>query len=227
MAHQTIRRLLGRSMAREGVLIFSLFLLLATLLALLASAQERITDEVAVTIGPHEVFAATAREGLARVELIAGEDVLVVEARGLNALVATSRRFLGFSAEVPRWAEQPRTGTLKTILGRHVMPRFILVQTDKRLLGFQSAIGSWTVEGLHPGEVVNQVHARDHVAVVVTNRRALGFSAFTGGFFSQDLPRNEVVNTITVNDNIVIISTKKHRLIFRSQLAAWMELLVE
>ncbi len=212
---------------RVLISFFLPFLLLATLLALPAFAQERITDKVAVTIGRHEVFAVTAREGLARVELIAGEDVLVVEARGLNALVATSKRFLGFSVEVRRWAEQPRAGTLKTIIGRHVMPRFILVQTDKRLLGFQSAIGSWTVEGLRPGEVVNQVHARDHVAVVVTNHRALGFSAFTGGFFSQDLPLNEVFSATTVNDNIVILRSKRRRLIFRSQLAAWLELLVE
>ena len=107
------------------------------------------------------------------------------------------------------------------------MPRFILVQTDKRLLGFQSAIGSWTVEGLRAGEVVNQVHTGDHVAVVVTNLRALGFSAFTGGFFSQNLPRNEGFSATTVNDNIVILRSNRRRLIFRSQLAAWKELLVE
>ncbi len=62
---------------------------------------------------------------------------------------------------------------------------------------------------------------------MVTNHRALGFSAFTGGFFSQDLPLNEVFNATTVNDNIVILRSKRRRLIFRSQLAAWKELLVE
>ena len=188
-----------------------------------ANAQDRITDQVAVTVVRNQVFAITPREGLARIGLSAGEEVLAVEARGINALVHTSIRLLGFSADVQRWVEQ-RTDIFESFLERRVTSRFILVRTNKRLYGFQSPLGRWKVEEVGPREETRDVLVGEHVAVVVTERRALAFSAFTGGFFAQDLQPDEAVIESTVNDNIVVLSTPSRRLIFRSQLAVWAEL---
>lgn len=205
-------------------LIGGLLLLSALVLNVrLATPQERITDDVAVTILRDQIFAATPGEGLPRVELSPGEQVVAVEARGINALVQTSMRLLGFSAKAQRWAEQ-RTEIFIDVLERRITPQLILVRTNKRLYGFQGPVGTWKVEELGNGEVQRDVLVGDHIAVVVTDRRALAFSAFTGGFFSQRLFLNEPLNNTTVKDNVVILSTPRRRLIFRSRLTAWVEL---
>ncbi|MEK7871384.1 MAG: hypothetical protein AAB244_03300, partial [Nitrospirota bacterium] len=72
----------------------------------MAIAQNRITDQVAVTVVRQHLFAVTPGEGLIKKDLSAGEDVIAIEARGLNALVQTSSRLLGFSGQVLRWSEQ-------------------------------------------------------------------------------------------------------------------------
>lgn len=191
--------------------------------ALPVSAEERITDQVAVTVFRDHVIAVTSGEGLTRVDLSAGEEVAAVEARGLNALVQTSTRLLGFSGKVQRWAQQ-RTDLQERVIERHVTPRLILVRTTKKLYGFQALAGRWKIEELGAREEQRKVLVADHVAVVVTERRLLAFSAFTGGFFSQELFLDESVTETTVNDNIVILSSPMRQLIFRSQLAIWQEL---
>lgn len=188
-----------------------------------ALSQERITDEVAVTVVRREVFAATPGEGLLRVQLSAGERVEAVKASGINALVLTSVRLLGFSGSARRWTDQ-RLDIYEEILDWSVTPRLILVRTDKRLYGYQGSTGRWAVEDIGPREEQLKVLLGDHVAVVVTQRRALAFSAFTGGFFPQDLPPDEKIKESQVNDNIVILSTDVRRLIFRSRLRIWAEL---
>ena len=74
----------------------------------LAASQERTTDQVAVTVSilRDQVVAVTAGEGLVSVGLTSDDRLLGIEARGLNALVVTSTRLLGFSAQVQRWSEQ-------------------------------------------------------------------------------------------------------------------------
>jgi hypothetical protein len=188
-------------------------------------AQERITDQVAVTVMRDQVFAATIGEGLIRVNLEAGEEVPLtsIEAQGINALVVTSKRLLGFSGQVQRWSEQ-RLNLNEKVLDRKVMPRLIMVRTDKRVFGFQGPAGRWKMEEFSLSEEFREMLAATDIAVVITSRRVLGFSAFTGGFFSQDLSTDEVVTDTRVNDNIVILSTAGRRLIFRAQLGIWAEL---
>jgi len=193
----------------------------------LAASQERTTDQVAVTVSilRDQVVAVTAGEGLVSVGLTSDDRLLGIEARGLNALVVTSTRLLGFSAQVQRWSEQ-RLNLNEQVLDRKVTSRLILVRSDRRVFGFQGASdGFWKVEDLNRlGDDFQQILVGAHVAVVLTNRRALAFSAFTGGFFIKDLSTEDPVIETTVNDNIVILSTANRRLIFRSQLAAWAEL---
>ena len=193
----------------------------------IAASQERTTDQVAVTVSilRDQVVAVTAGEGLVSVGLTSDDRLLGIEARGLNALVVTSTRLLGFSAQVQRWSEQ-RLNLNEQVLDRKVTSRLILVRSDRRVFGFQGTLGGfWKVEDLNRlGDDFQQILVGAHVAVVLTNRRALAFSAFTGGFFIKDLSTEDPVIETTVNDNIVILSTVNRRLIFRSQLAAWAEL---
>lgn len=203
------------------------YVLIVTLLFLLkvhpVTAQEKITDQVAVIVLENRIFAATPDEGLVRLELSAGERVLATEARGLNAFVHTSIRILGFSGRLKIWSEQ-RTDLSEQIIERRITPRLIFVRTHKRLYGFQALTGLWKSEELGSREEVRDVVVADHVIVTVTERRVMAFSAFTGGFFSQDLILDERVSDTQANDNIIILTTPSRRLIFRAQLRIWTEL---
>ena len=210
-------------MARFLPIIAFLVCLLVT--AQFAASQERVSDQVAVTILRDQVIAVTAGESLVRVGLASGERVLGSEARGLNAIVLTPTRLLGFAVQLQRWSEQ-YLNLNEQVLERKITPRLMLVRSDRRVFGFQGSSGGfWKVEDLNRlGDDFQQILVGAHVAVVLTNRRALAFSAFTGGFFIKDLSTEDPVIETTVNDNIVILSTVNRRLIFRSQLAAWAEL---
>jgi hypothetical protein len=200
-----------------------LVVLLASALATSVLAQNPITNQILVTVLRGGVFAVTPGEGIMRADLLAGEEVLSVESVGLNALVLTSKRLLGFSSQVMRWSEQ-RTDLSEQIQDRRVLPRFILVRTNRHLYGFQSPLGRWKTEDLGPREEVRDTLTADHVGVVITDRRALAFSAFTGGFFQQDLSIDDPVVSSAINANVVILTTGSRRWIFRSQLAVWAEL---
>jgi len=64
----------------------------------------------------------------------------------------------------------------------HVLPRLLMVQTNRRVHGFQESRGHWFSDALGPNETVKQLQGRGHVVVVITSERALAFSAFTGVF---------------------------------------------
>lgn len=188
-----------------------------------APAQSPLTDQILVTMVRDHLFAVTPTEGIVRVDLLAGEDVLSLTSKGLNALALTTSRLLGFSSQAMRWSEL-RTDLGETVTESRVLPRLILVRTDKRLYGFQGPLGRWKTEDLGVREEVRETLVAENVAVVVTARRALAFSAFTGGFFQQDLSLDDPVVESVANDNVVILSTATRRWIFRSQLAVWAEL---
>ena len=155
-------------------------------------AQEKISDEVSVTVVRDHLLGITRGEGVIRLPLVAGEEVLAMEARGINAFVRTQLRLLGFSGPLKRWIEL-RIGISETVLVWHVTPRLILVQGQKRVYGFQGPLARWRVEEIRTQEKPGLLIVKDHVAVLVTDRRALAFSAFTGGFFAKDLPSTQVI----------------------------------
>src|SRR5439155_21579796 len=83
-------------------------LLVMCLLNVSSSARAQtplITDQVLITVLRDQIFAATPGEGLMRAGLLAGEGIIKIESKGLNALVRTSVRLLGFWAQVVRWSE--------------------------------------------------------------------------------------------------------------------------
>ncbi len=207
---------------RFSLVIGCVFSLAITIHVITVHAQDKLSDQVAVTILPHAVVGVTSGSGLIKTRLSAGEKVLAKGAKGMLAFVQTSHRLLGFSSQLQRWREE-RLDISESIQAFHLTPRLILVQTDRHLFGFQGSQGAWKKMDLGLQEEVQQIVTGDNVGVVITNKNVLGFSAFTGGFFAEDLSNDEVVQNFRINDNIVILEMSSRQLIFRSRLAVWAE----
>jgi len=188
-----------------------------------AATQNVITDQVAITSGQGKLFGLTPGEGVARQFLVAGEEVLVIEAKGVTGFVQTSTRLLGFSGRLKRWAGLT-LGTGEHIIKWTVTPRMIVVQGREAAYGFQSDRGRWKREPWGAGESLQNSAVKAHIAVMVTNRRALGFSAFTGGFFPRDLSAGNQIQEIEINDNVVILHLSGFMLVFRAGLTIWAKL---
>lgn len=188
-----------------------------------ALSQEVVTDQVSITSGRGQLFGITSGEGIARKFLAAGEEILVVETKGVTGYVQTTKRLLGFSGTLQRWVEM-NLSSAEQVAKWTVTPRMIVVQGREAVYGFQSDLGRWKREAWGAGEALVNSVVDDYVGVVVTNRRVLGFSALTGGFFSQDLPSGNSIQDMQVNDNVVIIQLSGLTLVFRSGLAIWAEL---
>jgi len=188
-----------------------------------AAAQNMITDQVAITSEQGKLFGLTSGEGISREFLASGENVLVIEAKGVTGFVQTSTRLLGFSGRLNRWVDLTLP-TGEQIIKWKVTSRMIVVQGRKAAYGFQSDRGRWKREPWGAGESLKTSAVKAHIAVMVTNRRALGFSAFTGGFFPRDLPAGNQIQEIEINDNVVILHLSGFMLVFRSGLAIWAEL---
>ncbi|TLY19238.1 MAG: hypothetical protein E6K68_10005 [Nitrospirae bacterium] len=210
---------------RRGRVASAVLLLAVCLLGLCshARAQGPLLDQILVTVQRDRVFAVTPVEGIMRVDLLAGEEVLNVSSVGLNALVRTSVRLLGFSSQVMRWSEV-RTDLGEKVQDSRVTQSFLFVRTTRHLYGFQGLLGRWKTEDLGVREEIRDTLLAENVAVVVTDRRALAFSTITGGFFQQDLSTDDPVVSSAVNANVVILTTGTRRWIFRSTLAIWAEL---
>lgn len=208
------------SLGRIGCLVMAGVLLLSPAGVM---AQDVMTDQVSITFSRGQIFGLTSGEGVARQFLASGEDVVVVEARGVTGYVQTTRRLLGFSGRMQRWMELPLSGA-EQIVRWVVTPRLIIAIGKQQGYVFQGELGRWKKEAWGAGEMVADMEVRSHVGVVTTNRRALGFSALTGGFFPLDLPRPVPKENISMNDHIVIVDVAARKFVFRSGLALWTEL---
>ena len=183
-------------------------------------SQEVVTDQVTITLARGQLFGITSGEGIARRVLAPGEDVLVVESKGVTGFVQTTTRLLGFSGRLQRWVEM-NLSSAEEVITATVTLQMIIVQGRQAAYGFQSDLGRWKREPWGAGEVLVKSIVNDYVAVLISNRRALGFSALTGGFFPQDLPSGNTIDQTEANANIVIIHLSGLMLVFRSGLAIW------
>ncbi len=185
-----------------------------------AWSQDVVTDQVTITSARGQLFGITSGEGIARTVLASGEDVLVIETKGVTGYVQTSTRLLGFSGRLQRWVEM-NLSSAEEVVTATVTPRMIIVQGRQAAYGFQSDLGRWKRDPWGAGELLVESIVNDYVAVLITNRRALGFSALTGGFFPQDLPSGNVIEQTEANANVVVIHLSGLILVFRSGLAVW------
>ncbi len=211
---------MGLSVSR---LIFCMFFGLLGVDDDLSQAHEVIANQVIITSERGQLFGITAHEGITQQSLTSGEKIVEIEAKGVTGFVQTTKRLLGFSGQLQRWAVFSLP-TSEHISQWTVTPRMIMVIGTQNVYGFQSHVGRWKQEDWGAGETIQGTKVQGYVGVVWTNRRVLGFSAKTGGFFSQDVSAIPSGNPIEGNEHIVVFKGKDGQFVFRSGLAIWARL---
>lgn len=200
-------------------------LLLATMVWLFWPSVTQAVDygnEVTVQIEPRQAIATSLMSGRRTIPLDTHETVIGSGASGINAVVVTSRRLLGFSSRTLTWSERDRDLNEK-ILERRVLPTFSMVRTDKHLYGFRGANGIWLDEALGVRETVKRTQTTDYGAVFITNERLVGFASLLGDFSSKALSVHERITRLDNENGLIIVTTSDRTLVFGSRLSGWEE----
>ena len=200
-------------------------LLLATLSWLFWPSVTQAVDygnEVTVWIEQGQAVATSLVSGRREIPLDAQETVTGSGASGINAIIVTSRRLLGFSSRTLTWSKTDRDLNEK-VLERRVLPTFSIVRTDKHLYGFRGADGIWLDEALRIRETVKMTQTTDYGAVFVTNERLVGFASLLGDFSSKALGIHEHITQLDNQKGLVIVTTSDRTLVFGSRLSGWEE----
>ena len=209
----------------ENWTLLPLRLLLATLAWLFWPSVLQAVDygnEVAVWIEPGQAVATSLLSGRREIPLDAQETVTGSGASGINAVVVTSRRLLGFSSRTFTWSKRDRDLN-EQIFERRVLPTFSVVRTDKHLYGFRGANGIWLDEPLGIRETVKTTRTTDYGAVFVTNERLVGFASLLGDFSSKALGIHERIMRLDSENGLVLVTTNNRILVFGSRLSGWEE----
>ena len=179
-------------------------------------------NEVAVWIEQGQAVATSLVSGRREIPLDAQETVASSGASGINAVVVTSRRLLGFSSRTLSWSKMDRYLNEK-VLERRVLPTFSMVRTDKHLYGFRGANGIWLDEALGIRETVKMTRTTDYGAVFVTNERLVGFTSLLGDFASKTLGIHERITRLDSENGLILVTTSNRILVFGSRLSGWEE----
>src|SRR3954465_5678419 len=121
----------------ENLTLLLLSLLLVTVAWLFCPSVTQAVDfgnEVSVWVEQGRVVATSLVSGRREIPLDAQETVIDSGTSGINAVVVTSRRLLGFSSRTFTWTKKDRDLNEK-VLDRRVLPTFSVVRTDKHLYG--------------------------------------------------------------------------------------------
>ncbi len=200
-------------------------LLLATLAWLVWPSVTHAVDygnEVTVLIEPRQAVATSLMSGRRAIPLDTHETVIGSDANGINAIVVTSRRLLGFSSRTLAWSETDRDLNEK-VLERRVLPTFSVVRTNKHLYGFRGANGVWLDEPLGVREAVKRTQTTDYGVVFVTNERLVGFASLLGDFSTKALGIHEDITRLDNENGLIIVTTSTRTLVFGSRLSGWDE----
>ena len=179
-------------------------------------------NEVSVLIEPRQAVATSLISGRRAIPLDAQETVISSGASGINAIVVTSRRLLGFSSRTLTWSDRDRDLNEK-VLERRLLPTFSVVRTNEHLYGFRGANGVWLDEALGLRETVKVTHTTDYGAVFVTNERLVGFASLLGDFSSKALGIHEDITRLDNEKGLIIVTTSDRTLVFGSRLSGWDE----
>ncbi|MBH0208703.1 MAG: hypothetical protein HP495_09365 [Nitrospira sp.] len=201
---------------------YGIFLLLAcSPWTAMAQATEMGTE---VTVWVESGFAVANSQFSGRREMPLGthEVVLSSGASGLNGIVVTSRRLLGFSSRALTWTKI-ELGVNEKVLERKILPTFTLIRTDHDLYGFRGVNGLWLKESLGVREKVRQSYCNDYGAVFITNERAVGFTPLLGGFASKPLDVHEQILGVDNDNGLIVVSTTRRTLVLGSRLSGWEE----
>ncbi len=187
----------------------------------MVQAVEMVT-EVTVWIESGIAVASSQLSGRREIPLGAQEVVLNSGASGLNGIVVTSRRLLGFSSRTLTWTKI-ELGVNEKVLERKILPTFTLIRTDHDLYGFRGVNGLWLKEALGVREKVHRFYSNDYGAVFITNERVVGFTPLLGGFASKPLDVHEQIVGVDNDNGLILVSTTRRTLVLGSRLSGWEE----
>ena len=178
--------------------------------------------EVTLRVESGQAIATSQLSGRREIPLGAQEVVISSGANGLNGIVVTSRRLLGFSSRALTWTKID-LGVNETILERKILPTFMLIRTDRELYGFRGVNGLWLKEALGVREKVRRLYSNDYGAVFLTNERLVGFTPLLGGFASKPLGVHEQILGVDNDNGLILVSTTRRTLVLGSRLSGWEE----
>lgn len=178
--------------------------------------------EVTLWVESGQAIATSQLSGRREIPLGAQEVVISSGANGLNGIVVTSRRLLGFSSRALTWTKID-LGVNEKILERKILPTFMLIRTDRELYGFRGVNGLWLKEALGVREKVRRLYSNDYGAVFLTNERLVGFTPLLGGFASKPLGVHEQILGVDNDNGLILVSTTRRTLVLGSRLSGWEE----
>ncbi len=179
-------------------------------------------SEIALWFESGMAVATSQLSGRRDIPLGAQEVVISSGANGINGIVVTSRRLLGFSSRALTWSKKELDVNEK-VLERKILPIFSLIRTDRHLYGFRGVNGLWLEEALGMREKVTRFHSNDYGAVFITNERLIGFTPMRGGFASKALDVHERIVEVENDNGLILVSTTRRTLVFGSRLSGWEE----
>lgn len=178
--------------------------------------------EVTLWVEPGQAVATSPLSGRRETPLGAQEVVISSGINGINGIIVTSRRLLGFSSRALTWTKKDLDVNEK-VLERKLFPSFSLIRTDRHLYGFRGVNGLWLEEALGVREKVHRFHSNDYGAVFITNERLVGFTPLLGGFASKPLDVHEEIVGVDNGNGLILVSTTRRTLVLGSRLSGWEE----
>jgi hypothetical protein len=178
--------------------------------------------EVTLWVESGQAVASSPLSGRRETPLGAQEMVISSGTNGINGIVVTSRRLLGFSSRALTWTKKELDVNEK-VLERKILSSFSLIRTDRHLYGFRGANGLWLEEALGVREKVHRFHSNDYGAVFITNERLVGFTPLLGGFASKPLDVHEQIVGVDNDNGLILVSTTRRTLVLGSRLSGWEE----
>jgi hypothetical protein len=191
-----------------------------TFLPVIATAHS--PSEVALWFESGMAVATSQLSGRRELPLGTQEAVINSGVNGINGIVVTSRRLLGFSSRALTWSKKELEVNEKVFEWK-VLPTFSLVRTDRHVYGFRGANGLWLEEAFGVREKVTRFHSNDYGAVFITNERLIGFTPLLGGFASKPFDVHERVVGADNEDGLILISTTRRTFVLGSRLSGWDE----
>lgn len=179
-------------------------------------------SEIAVWFESGMAVATSQLSGRRELPLGTQEAVIHSGVNGINGIVVTSRRLLGFSSRALTWSKKELEVNEK-VLDWKILPTFSLIRTDRHLYGFRGANGLWLEEAFGVREKVTRFHSNDYGAVFITNERLIGFTPLLGGFASKPFDVHERVVGVENEQGGILISTTRRTLVLGSRLSGWDE----
>lgn len=178
--------------------------------------------EVTLWVESGLAVATSPLSGRRETPLGAQEVVISSGTNGINGIVVTSRRLLGFSSRALTWTKKELDLNEK-VLERKLLPSFSLIRTDRHLYGFRGINGLWLEDALGVRETVHRCHVNDYGAVFITNERVIGFTPLLGGFTSKPLDVHEQIVGVENKHGLILVSTTRRTLVLGSRLNGWDE----